>query len=210
MLVLQALTPVLFANYVLVFLGLFASVFLLLVFLDDEEGRMSSSQHTHSGTQPRVSVLIPAYNEEEGIGKTIESILASDYPQDKLSILVVDDGSSDATAERTISYSDRGVSLIHKPNSGKAASINHGLMHISSELVLIVDADTYLEPDALPKMLDTLEGDSRLAACVPTVHISEGKTLLEAIQTVEYSIGNFLRKLFSSIGSFSQGGHDVF
>jgi len=107
--------------------------------------------------QPNVAVLIPAYNEEKVIERTIRAALASHYP--KLRVIVIDDGSSDRTLEiarETViaqRASDR-VLILTKPNSGKAEALNFGLEHLREEEIFVgIDADTVIARDAISRLV---------------------------------------------------------
>src|ERR1017187_2705005 len=91
--------------------------------------------------EPVVSVLIPAYNEEEVIVYTINSVLESDYP--KLEGIVIDDGSTDGTAELLDEQFGRNpaVRVIHQSNQGKPAALSHALAEASSGILVTIDAD---------------------------------------------------------------------
>ena len=103
----------------------------------------------HPDFQPLVSVLIPAYNEEEVIVYTVNSVLESDYP--KLEVIVVDDGSTDGTGDMLDSEFGRNpaVRVIHQPNRGKPAALSHALAEASSGIIVTIDADTSVEPNAV-------------------------------------------------------------
>ncbi|PYT01255.1 MAG: polysaccharide deacetylase, partial [Acidobacteria bacterium] len=101
------------------------------------------------GYEPFVSVIVPAYKEERVICKTIESLLASDYPS--FEVIVVDDGSPDRTSEVVCERfgGDARVRLFKKENGGKAEALNHGLAHAGGEIVVGLDADTVFAPHTL-------------------------------------------------------------
>ena len=102
---------------------------------------------------PFVSITVPAYNEEEQIGQTLESLLALDYPVDRRQILVVSDASSDRTDEIVRSYAGRGVELLRAPvRSGKTAAENLASPNLRGELVLNTDASVRIRRDALKKL----------------------------------------------------------
>ena len=107
----------------------------------------------HPDFQPPVSVLIPAYNEESVIVYTINSVLESDYP--KLEVIVVDDGSTDGTGDLLDEQFARNpaVRVIHEPNRGKSAALSHALAEASSGIIVTIDADTSVEPDAVTKLV---------------------------------------------------------
>ena len=100
-------------------------------------------------TPTSIAALIPAFNEEKVICKSVQALLAS--PERNFKIIVIDDGSSDATIDvvrRTFAHNER-VSVLSKENGGKWAALNHGLAHTDAEVVVTLDADTQFEPDAL-------------------------------------------------------------
>lgn len=97
---------------------------------------------------PKVTVLVPAYNEEHTIALSLESILASDYPD--FEVIVVNDGSTDATADAVRPWlSDPRLRYLEKPNGGKASALNHGLAPARGEIVLFTDADGVFEKDTI-------------------------------------------------------------
>ncbi len=94
---------------------------------------------------PRVSVLIPAYNEEKTIAMSLKSILASDYPD--FEVIVINDGSTDRTEDELQSFlGDQRLRYIKKDNGGKASALNRGLSEAQGEIVLFSDADSLFEP----------------------------------------------------------------
>ncbi len=101
------------------------------------------------GFTPTVSVIIAAYNEEKVIARTVRALLDGDYPN--LEVLVVDDGSKDNTAQVVSeAFGDTPrVSLIRKPNGGKASALNHGLAVATGEIVVSLDADTLFASDTI-------------------------------------------------------------
>lgn len=89
---------------------------------------------------PSVSIVIAAYNEEDRILPRIENLLSSDYPQDKLEIIIVSDGSTDQTVERIESLNNANVKVIPlSENGGKAIAVNHGVAAASGELIVFAD-----------------------------------------------------------------------
>jgi len=115
--------------------------------------------HTESSQAPKqtavtLSVIVPAYNEEAFIGTILERLLAE--PTDK-EILVVDDGSTDRTAEIVQRFADRGVMLIrHEKNAGKGAAIHTALKLAKGRFVIIQDADLEYNPAEFPHLLQPL------------------------------------------------------
>jgi poly-beta-1,6-N-acetyl-D-glucosamine synthase len=99
---------------------------------------------------PIVTVLIPAYNEEQGIGRKIENTLALQYPTDRLQILVASDGSTDKTVAIAQQYADRGVEVYHCPGRrGKMQTENCVVPSARGDIILVTDASAQLSSDAL-------------------------------------------------------------
>jgi cellulose synthase/poly-beta-1,6-N-acetylglucosamine synthase-like glycosyltransferase len=121
---------------------------------------------------PRLSLIIPAHNEALVIKKTLESILASEYPCDRLEVIVVNDGSTDKTAAivNEIVRVDTRVKLINIPPAlggrGKSAALNIGLRHARHEIIGVYDADNQPEPDALKFLAEQLVQDPSLGAVI--------------------------------------------
>jgi cellulose synthase/poly-beta-1,6-N-acetylglucosamine synthase-like glycosyltransferase len=121
---------------------------------------------------PRISLIIPAHNEALVIKKTLESILASEYPCDRLEVIVVNDGSTDKTATivNEIVRVDTRVKLINIPvglgGRGKSAALNIGLRQARHEIVGVYDADNQPEPDALKFLAEQLAQDASLGAVI--------------------------------------------
>ena len=113
--------------------------------------RLIPRRHTiDDGFRPRVSLVIAAYNEEKVIREKIENSLVLDYPRDKLEIIVVSDGSSDATHAIASAYADRGVVALHTPERrGKTAALNRGVNRAQGEIVVFSDANNDFSPNAL-------------------------------------------------------------
>ncbi|PAZ10522.1 bi-functional transferase/deacetylase [Streptomyces sp. SA15] len=144
-------------------------------------------------TEP-VTVLVPAYNEEAGIESTVLSLLDSTHPD--LQIVVIDDGSTDRTAEIAASISDPRVEVIRKPNGGKAAALNAGLAVARHDIVVMVDADTVFEPDAVHQLVQPLAHPA-VGAVSGNTKVGNRRGLLAKWQHLEYCFGfNLDRRMF--------------
>ena len=102
---------------------------------------------------PRVSLIIPAYNEEDVIVAKLENALALDYPRDRLEIVVTSDDSTDATHELVAGFADRGVRLIHCPRGGKVAAQDRAVAETGGEIVAFGDANVLWDADALRRLV---------------------------------------------------------
>jgi len=149
------------------------------------------------GYNPRVAVLIPAYNEETVIVRTIRSVLNSDYKN--LHIIVIDDGSSDSTAEvaRTAYAGEIAaghVQVLSKPNGGKAAALNFALDRLTEEIYVGIDADTVIAADAISKLIPHFE-DPRIGAMAGNAKVGNRVNLWTRWQALEYITSqNFERR----------------
>ena len=144
-------------------------------------------------TEP-VTVLVPAYNEAAGIAGTVRSLLASTHPY--LQIVVIDDGSTDGTADVAESVDDPRVTVIRQPNSGKPGALNTGLAHTRHGIVVMVDADTVFEPDALYQLVQPLAHPA-VGAVSGNTKVGNRRRLLGRWQHLEYVLGfNLDRRMF--------------
>lgn len=141
-----------------------------------------------------VTVLVPAYNEEAGIESTIHSLLASSHPH--LQIIVIDDGSTDLTADLATWINDPRIQVIRQPNAGKAAALNTGLAHAWHDIVIMVDADTVFEPDAIERLIQPLAHPA-VGAVSGNTKVGNRRSLLGRWQHLEYVFGfNLDRRMF--------------
>jgi cellulose synthase/poly-beta-1,6-N-acetylglucosamine synthase-like glycosyltransferase/spore germination protein YaaH/peptidoglycan/xylan/chitin deacetylase (PgdA/CDA1 family) len=147
----------------------------------------------HPEYRPEVSVLIPAYNEESVIVDTVRAALASKYP--KLAVLVVDDGSTDHTAE-LVNENFKGnprVRLLLQSNHGKPGALNHGLAEAAGEIVITIDADTIVDPDAIPRLVRHF-ANSNVGAAAGNVKVMNRNRWLTRWQALEYITSQNLEK----------------
>jgi cellulose synthase/poly-beta-1,6-N-acetylglucosamine synthase-like glycosyltransferase/peptidoglycan/xylan/chitin deacetylase (PgdA/CDA1 family)/spore germination protein YaaH len=149
------------------------------------------------GFNPRVAVLIPAFNEETVIVRTIRSILNSDYKN--LHIIVIDDGSIDRTAEvareaYAAEIAAGHVQVLSKTNGGKAAALNFALERMTEEIYIGIDADTVIATDAISKLIPHFE-DPRLGAIAGNAKVGNRVNLWTRWQALEYITSqNFERR----------------
>src|SRR3989344_3387909 len=182
--------------YVGVFFTLFVGVFYLLTFFENR----SKFKDPRAKTYPAVSVIVPAYNEEKTLAKTVSSLLRMDYPKDKIEVIVVDDGSKDRTYEIAKGFSDKRVRVFKKENGGKGSAINLGIGKARGEFVAVLDADSFVSRQALKRMVGYFEKKSVMAV-TPTLKVYKPRGFWQQVQSIEYLFSVFFRKIFS----FMQG-----
>ena len=148
--------------------------------------------------EPTVTVITPMFNEGEGIRRTIRSILAQNYPKSKLSIIVVDDCSTDDSYKHAADEtrtSPRAVVIRNKVNLGKRFSINRAVRQSASEIIVSVDSDVILDPDAVRNLVRRFTSP-KIAAVGGRVDILNRENWLTRMQAVEYYFGyQFLKGL---------------
>ncbi len=202
---------------ILLFVALYFEVFLLITYFEIIEKEKKSISIKTVSKYPSVSIIVPVWNEEKTVLKTIFSLLKLNYPKDKLSIFIVDDGSVDNTWKVVQRFSkNKQIKLLRKENGGKHTALNYALEFIDSDLVGCLDADSFVHPEALKRMVILFE-DKEIMAVTPSIKLFEPKGILQMIQKAEYIFGIFLRKVFSYLnaiyitpGPFSIFRRDVF
>lgn len=142
--------------------------------------RLQGLQHHRS-----VAVLIPAFNEEAVICKSIRTMLSSRLK--KFEIIVIDDGSSDRTAEVVLKEFSRTkrVRVFKKENGGKAEALNFGLTKTDAEIVVALDADTVFEPDALGYLLAHFD-NPKIGAVAGSTNVGNTCNMITRFQALEY------------------------
>ncbi len=150
---------------------------------------------------PKVSVIIPAYNEEKVIANTIEALLETKYP--KKEIIFVDDGSKDNTLRIATRYKDR-IKVLHKENGGKATALNYGIQYSTGEIIVIVDADTIIGRQSLKEIVKGFEVDEHVAAVAGNIKVRNATNWITRCQALEYITGiQIVRRAFDVFGSIT-------
>lgn len=148
---------------------------------------------------PLVSILLPAFNEAERIARTLDAIMAVNYPC--IEVIVIDDGSTDDTFAIASRYAGERsgirVRVLHKPNGGKSTALNLGFRESHGALVLCVDADSHLERNAVRRLVAVLE-DPAIGAVGGQVRVRNRGSLLTRLQALEYALMNGMPRLAQS------------
>ncbi|MFD7993961.1 bifunctional polysaccharide deacetylase/glycosyltransferase family 2 protein [Streptomyces mexicanus] len=143
-------------------------------------------------TRP-VSVIVPAYNEKECIAGTLTSLARSTHP---IEIVVVDDGSTDGTADIAESLGLPNVRVIRQENAGKPAALNNGVRHARHDIVVMMDGDTVFEPDTVRHLVQPF-ADPAVGAVAGNAKVGNRTTLIGAWQHIEYVMGfNLDRRMY--------------
>jgi len=148
---------------------------------------------------PFISLIIPAFNEEITIKKSIKSLIELNYPN--YEIIVVDDGSTDKTLQMAREFESSTVKVIHQHNQGKAKALNNGMHNSKGEIIVTVDADTRLEKDSLKKISARFARNKKIGAVAGNVKVIPERSILNIVQGTEYTVGiNLVRKAQSMLG----------
>lgn len=154
-----------------------------------------------AGFQPKVSIIVPAYNEELNAVRTVECLLKTYYTN--FEIVFVDDGSKDSTYEKVLKAfeGNEKVTVMTKPNGGKAAALNYGIQHSTGDILVCIDADTVLPENAIPLMIPYF-ADENVGAVAGNVRVGNKVNMLTNWQSIEYTTSqNFDRRAFDYVNA---------
>jgi cellulose synthase/poly-beta-1,6-N-acetylglucosamine synthase-like glycosyltransferase/peptidoglycan/xylan/chitin deacetylase (PgdA/CDA1 family) len=183
-------------SWVLLFVGILtvARLLLMLVLTRRHYVRRRKREHQPPVTLP-VSVIVPAYNESAGIAAAVTSLAGGQYdgraPDGSprpVEVVVVDDGSSDGTADIVEALALPQVRVIRVPNGGKARALNIGMAATSNPLVVMVDGDTVFEPRSIEALVQPF-ADPAVGAVAGNVKVGNRGSLLGRWQHIEYVTG---------------------
>lgn len=192
-----------------VLLGTLLSVFMLIgssvydiVAASEAKNPSTISRTRRNRYRPKVSIVIPAYNEELTIVRCLDELKNLRYPKKKLEIIVSDDCSKDATKRITRAYikahPNRAIKLVAgKTNGGRGEAINRGVARSSGEIIVAFDADCIFEPNAIRKLVAHF-ASPHISAVAANVRILDDGTVLGMIQRLEYLV-SFRSKKFNTI-----------
>ena len=143
---------------------------------------------------PFISILVPCYNVSSVIGHKINETLGVDYPQEKFEIIVVESGSTDNTYGILSRFAEQGkVKLVRqRQRLGKASAINSGLSLCKSDIVVMTDADAFLQKEAIRELVGNF-ADNTVGAVVGNVTLASGKSIASKMNHAYYRI--FRQKL---------------
>lgn len=203
----RKMIDVLLSIFFLAMILLYSSWILLLMF--PKRNKIGNYENF-----PRISVVVPAYNEEEKIRETINSISDAEYPEMK-EIIIVNDGSTDRTAEivEEIAGKNHEVKLLDVERGGKSNAINKGIEISSGEIIVVIDADSLIGKNSLVEIVKPFSDDS-VGGVSGIIRGIETKNPLTWFQDFEYILSSGWRficdkvdgtYIFPGIGAFRKG-----
>ncbi|UBH28596.1 poly-beta-1,6-N-acetyl-D-glucosamine synthase [Aeromonas enteropelogenes] len=136
---------------------------------------------------PKVTLMVPCYNEGDNVEETISHLLRQRYPD--FEVLAINDGSKDDTGERLdrLAAQDRRITVLHQPNQGKAMALNNGLALARGEILVGIDGDAVLDYDAVAWMVKNFIESPRVGAVTGNPRVRTRSTIIGKIQTGEFS-----------------------
>jgi cellulose synthase/poly-beta-1,6-N-acetylglucosamine synthase-like glycosyltransferase len=172
-----------------------------MTFLEKKRYIVKNPMNLELISYPTVTIAVPCYNEEETIDKTIKSLLALDYPKDRIKLFLVDDGSKDSTWDIIKSF-DNGSNILayKKENGGKHTALNFALEHTDSEFFGCLDSDSLVHPQALKRILKYFEVDPKTMAVAPSIIVYNPKNILQYAQNIEYDMSIYTKKMLGFMG----------
>jgi cellulose synthase/poly-beta-1,6-N-acetylglucosamine synthase-like glycosyltransferase len=188
--------------YPFLFLSIFFEMLLLVSFFENKK-KIDEEEFDHVLSYfPSVTIAVPCWNEERTLAGTLDSLLHLDYPKEKLSVVVVDDGSTDSTLAIAKEYEAANpgvIKALYKENGGKHTAVNVALAQSASDLFGCLDADSFVAPHALKTIIAYFDRDPEIMAVTPCIHIRNPKTFIQRMQAIEYLVGVFTRKMFGAL-----------
>jgi biofilm PGA synthesis N-glycosyltransferase PgaC len=193
---LKLIFPVFFFIFTILTL---ARYWITMFFAFLETSKIEAFKELKEDDTPKVSIIIPAYNEEDCIVDTLQSLMRIDYPH--LEILLVDDGSTDQTYEKSLPFAGirdhKIIKIFRKPQGGKASALNLAFRYCRGEYVVCMDADSWLAPDSIRMLLRRFI-QKNIGACAGQVVVRNRCNLLTHLQALEYMLMNGTARMFQS------------
>lgn len=173
--------------YPFLFIAIYFESFVLVTLLSSPARAVRA--RSKSATTPSVAVIVPCWNEATTIAATCDSLLALDYPREKLEIILVDDGSTDATPAAMARFAEHPqVRILRKENGGKHTALNAGIALTQAEFIGCLDADSFVEPDTLLEVIPSFDNPN-VAAVTSAMSVHKPGNLLQHMQNAEYIFG---------------------
>lgn len=157
---------------------------------------------------PLVSVIVPAWNEEVGIKKTIKSLIENTH--DRIEIIIVNDGSTDNSdavikdiiekTEGDVRYKNIAMRYFYKENGGKGTALNLGIEKSKGEIIVTMDADSAFEKNTISNFVEYFT-DKNIDAAVGNVKIANKRNIIGLLQRLEYLFGFYYKRTHAVLGA---------
>ena len=189
--------------YILTFLTVYVQIFFLITFLENRKKIVTRNGSTLLKEYPAVTIIVPCWNEENTIYKTVQSIIDLNYPKDKIKVFLIDDGSTDNTLNVINKFSEiPNIEVFHKENGGKYTALNLGLEKTETEFFGCLDADSIADPESLVRIMSYFENDNSVMAVSPSIIAINSKTFVQKAQKAEYDmVSVYIKKMLGFLGA---------
>jgi poly-beta-1,6-N-acetyl-D-glucosamine synthase len=178
-------------------LSLYFTILFLLIFFDQRKNLLKDNLPTY---WPKLTILIPIHNKAKDIAECIHLIKSSDYPKNKLSIIALNDKSTDNTLN--ILNKIKGIKIIsNAKNIGKALTLNKAIKFVQSEFVAVIDGDSFIDKNALKLIVGKILENDNIGAVTCAITTKGTGSFLQRLQDIEYSIIVWVRKLLQTVDS---------
>ncbi|MBI2630626.1 glycosyltransferase family 2 protein [Candidatus Nomurabacteria bacterium] len=190
--------------YILVFLSVYVQVFFLITFIENRKKIVTRKGGIKLLNYPAVTIAVPSWNEKDTVGKTVNSVLNLNYPEDKIKIFLIDDGSTDGTMEEIKKFEKySNVKIFQKQNGGKHTALNLALENLETDFFGCLDADSVADPESLVRIMSYFEKDASVMAVAPSVTVYEPKNIIQYAQKAEYHMGVYFKKMLGILGAIN-------
>ena len=188
--------------YILTFLSVYVQVFFLITFLENRKKIIIKNQPIKLTKYPKVTIIVPCWDEEKTIYKTVRSLLNLNYPKDKIKIFLIDDGSTDGTWNAILKFSKYpNIRIFHKENGGKYTALNLGLKHVQTDFLGCLDADSVADSESLVRVMSYFEKDPNIMAVAPSIIAFRSKNIIQNAQKAEYDMSVYIKKMLGFLGA---------
>src|SRR3990167_699817 len=188
--------------YILTFLSVYVQVFFLITFLENRKKIIIRNEPVKLAKYPKVTIIVPCWDEEKTIYKTVRSLLNLNYPKDKIKIFLIDDGSTDGTWNAILKFSKYpNIKIFHKENGGKYTALNLGLKHVQTDFLGCLDADSVADSESLVRVMSYFEKDPNIMAVAPSIIAFRSKNIIQNAQKAEYDMSVYIKKMLGFLGA---------
>jgi len=192
-----------FIFIIAIILAMLRSIFIAILAIKQKRSAKKEEPLLLKNPEMKVSIIIPAYNEEITVVQSLNSLLKTGYKHTEF--IFVDDGSKDRTIElvkQNFGHLPQ-LRIFTKPNGGKASALNYGIEQSSADFVICIDADTQLKTDAITELMRYFY-DGEIAAVAGTVKVGNKNNLITNWQSIEYiTAQNMDRRAFDILNTIT-------
>lgn len=177
-------------------------MFFLVTFLENRKKILIRTKNIKLLNYPAVTIIVPCWNEEHTIEKTVKSLLSLNYPKDKIKFFLIDDGSTDDTWQVIKTFENHpNIKIFQQKNGGKYTALNFGLANLETDFFGCLDADSFVDKEALVRIMSYFEKDQNTMAVAPSIIVNNPKTTIQYAQRAEYFMSVYIKKMLAFLGA---------